>query len=130
MRSVADPLLNPSVLIAFAIGELHQVDEDALLSDAAVSAVNLAEFRSVLLHKEVEAEDIGATIRDFNLKVLPFGQAEAAIPGDPIPRSRPLSIGLGDCACIVTGMANNIPVWTGDRDWLKLGLDTEIKLIR
>jgi PIN domain nuclease of toxin-antitoxin system len=130
MRSVADAVLDTSVLIAFAMGELHQVDEDALLSGAAVSAVNLAEFRSVLLHKKVDAEDIDATIRDFNLKVLPFGSAEAEAAGALIPRGRPLNIGLGDCACLATGITTGITVWTGDRDWLKLGLHIEIKLIR
>jgi PIN domain nuclease of toxin-antitoxin system len=130
MRSVADALLDTSVLIAFAMGEVHHVDENALLSGAAVSTVNLAEFRSVLLHKQVEAQDIDATIRDFNLKVLPFGQAEAHIAGELIPRGRPLNIGLGDCACIATGIATGITIWTSDRDWLKLGLDIEIKLIR
>ncbi|MGE4404316.1 type II toxin-antitoxin system VapC family toxin [Pseudomonas sp.] len=127
---MADALLDTSVLIAFAMGEVHQVDEDALLSGAAVSAVNLAEFRSVLLHKRVDVADIDATVRDFNLKVLPFGAAEANIAGELIPAARPLNIGLGDCACIATGIATGLPVWTGDRDWLRLNLDLEIKLIR
>ncbi|MET1754214.1 type II toxin-antitoxin system VapC family toxin [Novosphingobium sp. RD2P27] len=130
MRSVADALLDTSVLIAFAMGEAHHIDEDKLLSGAAVSAVNLAEFRSVLLHKNVEADDIDATIRDFNLKVLPFGSAEAQIAGNLVPAARPLRIGLGDCACIATGIVTGLTVWTADRDWTKLDVPAEINLIR
>jgi len=130
MRSVADALLDTSVLIAFAMGEPHGVDEDTLLSGAAVSAVSLAEFRSVLLQKTVDADDIDATIRDFNLKVLPFRAAESQIAGNLIPVARPLGIGLGDCACIATGIVTGLPVWTADRDWAKLDVPAKIHLIR
>lgn len=127
---MADALLDTSVLIAFAMGEAHGVDENTLLSGAAVSAVNLAEFRSVLLQKSVDADDIDATIRDFNLKVLPFGAAESQVAGNLIPLARPLGIGLGDCACIATGIVTGLPVWTADRDWAKLDVPAKIHLIR
>ena len=127
---MADALLDTSVLIAFAMGEPHSVDEDTLLSGAAVSAVSLAEFRSVLLQKAVDADDIDATIRDFNLKVLPFGAAESQVAGNLIPLARPLGIGLGDCACIATGIVTGLPVWTADRDWAKLDVPAKIHLIR
>jgi PIN domain nuclease of toxin-antitoxin system len=130
MRSVADALLDTSVLIAFALGEAHNVDENTLLSGAAVSTVSLAELRSVLLQKNVDAEDIDATIQDFNLEVLPFGLAESQVAGNLIPIARPLGIGLGDCACIATGIVTGLPVWTADRDWAKLDVPTQIHLIR
>jgi PIN domain nuclease of toxin-antitoxin system len=41
-----------------------------------------------------------------------------------------LGIGLGDCACIATGMTLGVPIYTGDRDWLKLQVEADIKLIR
>ena len=44
-----------------------------MLTGAGVSAVSLAEFRSILRQKQVDPEDIDATLRDFNLRVLPFG---------------------------------------------------------
>ncbi|WP_233203688.1 type II toxin-antitoxin system VapC family toxin [Novosphingobium sp. HII-3] len=130
MRSVIDAILDTSVLLAFAQGERHQVDEDTLLSRAAVSAVSVAEFRSKLLEKTVPAEEVEATLRDFNLKVLPFGAAEADAAGRLIPLARPHGIGLGDCACIATGLVAGLTVWTADRDWIKLDVAAAIKLIR
>lgn len=125
-----DAILDTSVLLAFALGEPHKVDENALLAGAGISAVSLAEFRSRLRQNDVEPADIDATVRDFNLKVLPFGAAEAAIAGDLIPAARPLNIGLGDCACIATALVAGVPIWTADRDWIKLDLDADIRLIR
>lgn len=130
MRSVADAVLDTSVLLAFALGEHHEVDEDQVLTGGGVSAVSLAEFRSVLRQKQVDPEDIDATLRDFNLRVLPFGAREAEIAGTLIPLARPLNIGLGDCACLATGLAFNLPVWTADHDWLKLDGAGTIRLIR
>lgn len=112
------------------MGEAHHIDEDRLLPSAAILAINLAEFRSVLLNKNVDVQDIDATIRDFNLKVLPFGAAEAHAAGDLIPVARLLGKGLGDCACIATGIVTGLPVWTADRDWIKLDVPAEINLIR
>lgn len=125
-----DAILDTSVLLAFAQGERHNVDEDKLLSRAAVSAVSVAEFRSKLLSRDVPAEDVDATLRDFNLKVLPFRHVEADIAGVLIPRARAFGIGLGDCACIATGMVVGLTVWTADRDWARLDVDAKIELIR
>jgi len=130
MRSVIEAVVDTSVLVTFALGEHHQVDEDQVLAGAAVSAVNLAEFRSILRQKQVDPADIDASLRDFNLKVLAFGAREAEIAGRLIPLARPLNIGLGDCACLATGLALDLPVWTADRDWTRLEGAGDIKLIR
>lgn len=127
---MADAVLDTSVLLAFALGEHDEVDEDQVLTGAGVSAVSLAEFRSVLRQKQVDPEDIDATLRDFNLRVLPFGTREAEIAGTLIPIARKLNIGLGDCACLATGLAANSPVWTANHDWLKLDGAGTIRLIR
>lgn len=127
---MVEAVVDTSVLLAFALGEQHRVDEDQVLAGAGVSAVNLAEFRSVLRQKQVDPEDIDATLRDFNLKVLAFGAREAEIAGTLIATGRALSIGLGDCACLATGLAAGLPVWTADRDWMKLAGAGEIRLIR
>ena len=70
------------------------------------------------------------TAGDFGLKVLPFDAKAAAIAGTLIAKAQPLNIGFGDCACIATGMARGATIYTADRDWLKLGSDADIRLIR
>jgi PIN domain nuclease of toxin-antitoxin system len=130
MPSVIDAILDTSVLLAFAQGERHDVDADKLLSGAAVSAISIAEFRAKLIDRQVPVEDVDETLRDFNLKILPFGPAEAVAASTLIPIARPLNIGLGDCACIATGLVAGLTVWTADRDWAKLDIDAKIELIR
>ncbi|MEJ2411361.1 MAG: PIN domain-containing protein [Novosphingobium sp.] len=131
IRARLAPYLAPDALAAFVLGEPHDVDENELLADACMSAVNLAEFRAVLAKNGVAKETIAETVRDFGFKILPFGEAEADVVGNLIAPARKLNIGLGDCACIATGQIEGLTIWTADRDWLKLEAPgADIRLIR
>lgn len=127
---MAKALLDTSVLLAFIFGEAHDVHEDAVLAGGAISAVNLAETISVLQQKGASETEIADTLRELNLTVLPFTEAIAAAAGTLIPPARKLNIGLGDCACIATGLILQLPIYTADRDWLKLDSGASITLIR
>ncbi|WP_394437641.1 type II toxin-antitoxin system VapC family toxin [Sphingobium naphthae] len=127
---MADKVLDSSTLIAFILGEPHGVDEDDILADASISSVNLSEVIATLVLKGTPEELAIETAGDFGLKVLPFDAKAAAIAGTLIAKAQPLNIGFGDCACIATGMARGATIYTADRDWLKLGSDADIRLIR
>lgn len=128
---MADALLDTSVLIAFIFGEAHDVNEDTVLAGGAISSVNLAETISVMQQKGGTEAEIRDTLRELNLNVVPFTEMMADLAGKLIPPARKLNIGLGDCACIATGLVLQLPIWTADRDWLKLEVPgADIKLIR
>lgn len=130
MPSVIKALLDSSSVLAFIRGEPHSLDEDQVLAVAGISSVNLAEVIGVLLAKGVPDERIALAIDRLGLKVVPLEGEAAALAGRLIPRGRPLNIGLGDCACIATGIVLGVPIYTGDPDWLQLEVDADIKLIR
>lgn len=127
---MADALLDTSVLIAFIFGEAHDVNEDTVLAGGAISSVNLAETISVMQQKGGTETEIQDTLRELNLDVVPFNEAMAEAAGKLIPAARTFNIGLGDCACIATGIVLRLPIWTADRDWLKLDVPADIKLVR
>lgn len=128
---MADALLDTSVLIAFIFGEAHDVNEDTVLAGGAIASVNLAETISVMRQKGGTEAEIQDTLRELNLDVVTFNGAMADLAGTLIPQARKLNIGLGDCACIATGLVLRLPIWTADRDWLKLDAPgADIKLIR
>lgn len=127
---MTETLLDSSVVLAFLQGEHHEMDEDQVLAGAAIASINLAEVIAVLLRKGVPEEVVTPAIADLGLKVVPFDGEAAAVTGRLIPRARPLGIGLGDCACIATGMVRGATIYTGDREWLELGAEVDIRLIR
>lgn len=127
---MADTVIDTSVLLAFTFDEKHAVDPDEILSQAAMSAVNHAEAISLLRQRNISDAVIADTLRDFALRTLSFDQEAAEIAGMPIPKGLPLGIGLGDCAFIATGISRGAIIYTADRDWLKLDIDADIRLIR
>lgn len=129
-RSVIDKLLDSSTIIAFILGEPHKVDEDKILAGASISAVSLAEVVAILTLKGLPDDIIDATIADFGLKILAFDAPTASVAGKLIPKARQFNVGLGDCACIATGIVHGATIYTADRDWLALDLDADIRLIR
>ncbi len=101
-----------------------------LLSDAAISTVNLAEVHSKLVgHGIDEAEAWEAALSPIR-DVMVFTSEQARIAGGLISRTRSLGLSLGDRACLALGVALKAPVYTADKDWKKLKLGIRIHVIR
>lgn len=127
---MVEALLDSSTVLAFIRGEPHKLDEDQVLAGAGISSVNLAEVIGVLLARGVPDDRVQPAIDRLGMKVLPVDAEAALVAGRFIPPGRALGIGLGDCICIATGVVLGVPIYTGDRDWLKLGAEADIRLIR
>ena len=68
--------------------------------------------------------------RRTGLEIVPFDEAQAEVAGSLIPQARLLNIGLGDCCTIALAIVRNCPLLTGDRDWHRLALPVDVRLIR
>jgi ribonuclease VapC len=102
----------------------------ALLARAVGSTVNLAEVQARLVSRGWPSkqawEDATSPVRD----VVPFDEEQARITGDLIIQTRQLGLSLGDRACLALGIALKLPVYTAERAWKNLKLDSRIHLIR
>jgi PIN domain nuclease of toxin-antitoxin system len=101
-----------------------------LLADAVASAVNLAEVQTKLVDSgwnPAQAwEDATSPVRE----VLPFDSEQARIAGDLTFQTRHLGLSLGDRACLALGLTLGASVYTTDRAWRQIRLDTKIHVIR
>lgn len=102
----------------------------ALLARAVGSTVNLAEVQARLVSRGWPSkqawEDATSPVRD----VVTFDEDQAKIAGDLIIQTRPLGLSLGDRACLALGIALKLPVYTAERAWKNLKVDSRIHLIR
>jgi ribonuclease VapC len=64
------------------------------------------------------------------LIVVPFDAALARLTASLKAQTRIIGLSLADRACLALALHKDLPVVTGDRDWLKAGLPVEIKLFR
>lgn len=100
----------------------------ALLPQARISAVNLAEVLGRLARDGAPDEVLSEVERRLHPVTLPFDPALAAETGSLIRLGRGLS--LGDRACIATAKQLGLPVVTADKVWATLDLGIEVRLIR
>ncbi|WP_037541891.1 PIN domain-containing protein [Sphingomonas sp. SKA58] len=120
---MANGLLDTSAVLAFVLGEPHDVDEDQVLAGAAICSTSLTELIAVLTLREIPPEIIKATIEDFGLRVLPFTETAAEIAGTLLPEARHLGMTLADCASIATAIEKGLVVWTANPRWTQLRAD-------
>ena len=100
-----------------------------ILSDAAISAVNVAEVYTKLHEYGMEAVETSMAILKF-VDIIPFDNEQARLTGDLRPATKKAGLSLGDRACIALGMLLDAEIYTTERAWGKLGLPCSIRMIR
>jgi ribonuclease VapC len=122
--------LDASAFLAFLFREKGHEKVAAILNQACLSAVNLAEVIGRFVLDGHDADSVLQRLTATPLEVVPFGKGDAALAASLLPRTRPLGLSLGDRACLALAMARGIPAITADRSWLKLDLEVKIEMVR
>ena len=119
-----------SAVIALLMGEPFERADPSILSEASLSAVNLAEIMTRLSDFGVPEETAKASIAELNFRVVPFDAAQAHTAARLRASTRRAGLSLGDRACLALGRSLGFPAITADRVWANLDLGIEIILIR
>ncbi len=124
--------LDASALLAAILGEPGQERVVAVLDEAYIHAVNLAEVVGKLVRTGIPCEEAESSIRELNVAVdEEFAAAEALEVGKREPAGRRLGLGLGDRVCLVAAEWNRAEaVLTTDRSWLEAASAVKIQVIR
>lgn len=102
-----------------------------LLSEARVSAVNLAEIVGVLTRGN-DADRVTEIIDEVGLNVSPADDAMAIDAGLLSSLTASAGLSLGDRFCLALARHLRLPVVTADRAWLQVAdaVAVEVRLIR
>jgi ribonuclease VapC len=102
-----------------------------LLSEARVSAVNLAEIVGVLTRGN-DADRVTEIIVEVGLNVSPADDAMAIDAGLLSSLTASAGLSLGDRFCLALARHLRLPVVTADRAWLQVAdaVAVEVRLIR
>jgi len=101
-----------------------------MLSNAAGSAVNLAEVYTKLVSRGGDPEEAWEDARSTIHEAVPFDEEQARIAGRLVAQTRALGLSLGDRACLALGLVLKAPVYTTDRSWKNLKIGVRIHVIR
>jgi ribonuclease VapC len=108
-------------------GAAHALER---MSGGVMSAVNHAETGAKMIARGWRREEWEDVVDSFGLTLVPFDRRMAVLSAGMAPDFARRGVSFADRACIVLGMIEKLPVLTGDRKWVDLGLDLKVELIR
>ena len=102
----------------------------AVMDDAVISSVNLAEVIGKLRGAGMPAAACREAIETLALHVVPFTETLAYLAAELEAETRKLGLSPGDRACLATARHLGYAALTADRQWSKLKTDISIIAIR
>lgn len=125
-------LLDTSAIIALLKKEPGYKLLEGIISNSAISLVNLSELVSVLSRSNIPENEIDDIIMDIVPEIIPFCENVCIKAGKLARLTKDYGLSLGDRACIATACHYNMEIYTTDKIWLKLvaSITTTIVLVR
>jgi PIN domain nuclease of toxin-antitoxin system len=124
-------ILDASALLALIKNESGADKVEPLLGFIVMSSVNVSEAAAILLGSEMSSQEVQDCLLPLISVIVPFDEEQAFQAADLKKKPKRQGLSLGDRACIALGIKMQFPIYTADRIWQEVQLDTvEIKLIR
>lgn len=123
-------VLDSSALLALLWSETGSEGVAAVLDEAIMSAVNMAEVCSKLVDRGIHGESVRLLLSDLPVKIIAFDEKQAFGAGELRPATRGLGLSIGDRACLGLAMLEGARAVTADRAWSELQLGVAIDIIR
>src|SRR5579883_1319503 len=111
-RTVTEAVLDASALLAFLLGEPGADKVAAVLTNACISAVNLAETFGKLVEHGKPRDEIRYQIGRLQLTVAPFDAEHVEIAAAIWMATRAHGLSLGDRACLALAKQRALPAFT------------------
>ena len=127
---MAKVVIDASALLAYVNGEPGADKVEAVLGEAMISAVNLAEAATKLALKRATPDRILAEFTEAELTVIDFDRPLAEATGALAVLTRAQGLSLGDRACLALAKREGAIALTADQAWSKVKAGIDIQLIR
>jgi PIN domain nuclease of toxin-antitoxin system len=109
-------VLDASALLALLNEEPGAGEVQAVISNAVVSSVNVAEVADKLADHGLSDANIQIAL-GIGFDTLPFGADEVSVMPKLRHATKPYGLSLGDRCCLATALVQKSPVLTADRVW-------------
>lgn len=130
MANNNEVVLDTSAILAVINEEPGAENVFPTLDHAIINAVTLAEVITKLADWGMSEEGARDMLDEFGMGVVPFDEEQAYLAGMMRPDTRMFGLSLGDRACLALGIVMGLPVITADRNWARVSLDLDLRLIR
>ena len=127
---MAEVVLDASAILALLRREPGFEKVAAVMDEARVSAVNLAEVGSFLAKAGHSVTEMRATLDSLRLAVVDFDEQQAIEAARLRPLTVSIGLSLGDRACLALAGLRGLPAMTTDRSWATLELGVDVSVVR
>lgn len=126
-------VLDTSAILAVLLDEPGAAFVKPYMRGAHVSIINICEVLTKAAEQGGDVDVVQAALDSYGMRTRAFRDSHARESALIRPLTKHFGLGFGDRACLVQGKFSELPVLTGDRDWMKLdltALGVEVRLIR
>jgi len=127
---MSEYVLDASALLTILNQEPGKERVEAILGQATVSTVNVAETIGKLIDAGMTSANAIASVELLHLEVIDFDMEMARIAGSLKQSTKKLGLSLGDRCCLALGIVRGSIVVTADRLWSRLRLDVQVEVLR
>jgi ribonuclease VapC len=125
-------VVDASAVLAMLLGESGAAKVKDVLSDAALTTVNLSEIAGHYARSGVAEEDIRRVLDPLPVERVMLDEELAYGAAMLLPATRAAGLSLGDRACLALARRLTAPALTADRNWIAVGrsIGVRVELIR
>lgn len=118
---MSEAVLDSSALLALLFDEPGADRVAAVLPDAVVSAINLAETATKLQDRGLDETAARAAVAATGVRIIPFSEDLAWIAAGLRASTRDAGLSLGDRACLALAIDRGANAYTADQAWARAG---------
>jgi ribonuclease VapC len=123
-------ILDASALLALMFKEPGQEQVALRAQGSKILSVNYTEVVGKYLDRGGTTRLMDTIVDRLEIEVSPFDRQLAIIAAELRAKTFHIGASLADRACLAFASMTRLPVYTADRDWGRLDLDLDIRLIR
>jgi ribonuclease VapC len=123
-------ILDASAMLALLFDEPGAEVVAPLAQGSRLLAVNYCEVVQRVIPIVGDGDRAELEIYRLEIAVIPFDRSLARMAANLREPTRFIGASLADRACLAFGLATGMPILSADRNWLKLDLGIDIRMIR
>ena len=123
-------VLDASAVLAIYLDEPGAGTVEGIVAGSLLSAVNYTEVVSRALDRGRTFDHVLRSLARMAVTVVAYDLALARRAAELRLSTRPFGLSLGDRACLALAERERLPAYTTDRNWARLDLGLDIRLIR
>jgi ribonuclease VapC len=121
-------VLDASALLALLLNETGAEKVSAVLSQSAMSTVNLSEVVAYYIRHGAAEAETREVLASLPIDWVPLDEALAYDAGMLLAATRSAGLSLGDRACLALGRRLGLSVLTADRSWSAVASKTGVAI--